>query len=254
MKEVGAAVIQVALGDPHHGEWIEGPDLIRALKKSHLDISATMIGYPGEDYASPQTIQETGGFGNLATRRDRLEIFKRAVDSSAELGVKILTSHAGFIPEPGDPARMPFLDCLYDAAEYAEKKGITFAMETGQEPPELLRRTLDEIALESLRINFDPANMILHDMVDPIRAIEVLGQDIVHVHVKDAKAPLTPGVWGEEVVLGEGDVGMTEFLEALASMDYSGPLVVERGVGSQARRVEDVRKGVHLLRKIITGA
>ncbi len=254
MKEVGAPVTQVALGDPNHASWKEGADIIKALKRSHLEISATMIGYPGEDYTTPQTIKRSGGFGDPATRKERLEMFRRAVDMTAELEVRILASHAGFIPEPGDPDRMSFLDCLYEAAEIAANRKIVFAMETGQETAELLRRTLDELSQDSLKVNFDPANMILYDMGDPIHAVEILGQDIVHVHVKDARAPKTPGAWGEEVPLGQGQVGMSEFLEALAAMEYSGPLVVEREVGDQARRIEDIRSGVLLLRKLITGA
>jgi sugar phosphate isomerase/epimerase len=46
---------------------------------------------------------------------------------------------------------------------------------------------------------------------------------------------------------------MSEFLDALASVDYGGPLVVEREVGDQPQRIEDIRKGVHLLRRLITG-
>ena len=254
MKEVGAAVTQVALGDPNHASWKEGSGIVPALKGSHLEISGTMIGYPGEDYTTPETIRRTGGFGDPATREERLGIFRRAVDMTAELGAKLLASHAGFIPGPEDPARASFLDCLYEAAEYAEKKNVIFAMETGQETAELLRRTLDEIASPSLKVNFDPANMILYDMGDPIRAVEVLGPDIAHVHVKDALPPLRKGEWGEEVPLGEGKVGMQEFIEALAAADYSGPLIVEREVGDQAQRIEDIRRGVHLLRKLITGA
>lgn len=254
MKDVGAAVVQVALGDPNHASWQEGAEIVKVLKRSHLDISATMIGYPGEDYTTPQTIKATGGFGDPATRGERMKIFKRAVDMTAELGVKILASHGGFIPEPGSPDRMAFLDCLYEAAEYAQPRGVVFALETGQETAELLRRTLDELAIENLKVNFDPANMILYDMGDPIHAVEVLGGDIVHVHVKDARAPAAPGQWGTEVPLGGGEVGMAEFLEVLAAIEYSGPLVVEREVGNQAQRVEDIRNGVHLLRKIITGA
>jgi sugar phosphate isomerase/epimerase len=253
MKEVGAAVAQVALGDPNHATWKEGAGLIKALKGAHIDITATMIGYPGEDYTTPQTIQKTGGFGDPATRVERLEMFKRAVDMTAELKVKVLASHGGFIPEIGLPERAPFLDCLYEAAEYAGQKGVTFAMETGQETADLLRRTLDELALDNLKVNFDPANMILYDMGDPIHAVEILGPDIVHVHVKDARPPRQPGHWGEEVPLGEGAVGMSEFLDALASVDYGGPLVVEREVGDQPQRIEDIRKGVHLLRRLITG-
>jgi sugar phosphate isomerase/epimerase len=253
MKEVGAATTQVALGDPNHATWKEGTSFIKALKQSHLEVTGTMIGYPGEDYTTPQTIRKTGGFGDPALRRERLDMFKKAVDMTCELGSKILLSHAGFVPEPESPERSGFLDCLYEAAEYAGKREVTFAMETGQETAELLRRTLDELAMESLKVNFDPANMILYDMGNPIHAIEVLGADIVHVHVKDARPPSKKGSWGEEVPLGEGSVGMADFLEALAAIDYSGPLVVEREVGNQAQRVEDIRKGIQLLRKLITG-
>lgn len=254
MRDVGAAVVQVALGDPNHASWKEGADIVKALKASHLEMSAAMIGYPGEDYASPATIRQTGGFGDPGTRRERIAMFRRAVDMTAELELKILASHAGFIPEPEDPERGPFLDCLYEAAEYAASKGVTFAMETGQESAELLRRTLDELAADSLKINFDPANMILYDMGDPIHAVEVLGADIVHVHVKDALPPEAKGEWGTEVPLGEGAVGMKAFLEALAAIDYSGPLAVEREVGTQSERVRDIREGILLLRRLITEA
>ena len=254
MKEVGAAVTQVALGDPHHATWKEGAGIVKALKASHLELSAAMLGFPGEDYTTPQTIQKTGGFGDPATRKERMEMFRRAVDMTVDLGLKILTSHGGFIPPSGDPGRGGFLDCLYEAAEYAGAKGIIFAMETGQETAELLRRTLDELAQDCLKVNFDPANMILYDMGDPIRAVEILGPDIVHVHVKDALPPTRKGDWGQEVPLGRGKVGMDRFLEALAAIDYAGPLVVEREVGDQQQRIEDIRDGVLLLRKIITSA
>jgi sugar phosphate isomerase/epimerase len=211
-----------------------------------------MIGYPGEDYTSPATIRRTGGFGDPATRPERLAIFRQAVDQTVEMGLKILASHGGFIPEPSSAERTSFLDCLTEAAEYAASRGVVFAMETGQETAELLRRTLDELSMESLKVNFDPANMILYDMGDPIRAVEILGPDIVHVHVKDATPPRQKGQWGEEVPLGEGDVGLGAFLDALAEVGYKGPLVVEREVGSQAKRVEDIRNGIKYLRKLIT--
>lgn len=252
MDDVGAGLVQVGLGDPTHGTWKEGPDLLKVLRDSHLDFSGTMIGYPGEDYATPAMIKRTGGFGDPATRPERLEIFKRAVDQTAEMGLQILASHAGFIPEPGSPERGSFLDCLGEAAEYAASKGVIFAMETGQETAELLRRTLDEMALGSLKVNFDPANMLLYDMGDPIHAVTLLGPDIVHVHAKDARPPVEKGQWGEEVPLGEGEVDFPAFLYALAEAGYAGPLVVEREVGDQAQRTKDIRDGISYLRKLVT--
>jgi sugar phosphate isomerase/epimerase len=207
-----------------------------------------MIGFPGEDYTSPATIRESGGFGDPALRTERLEIFRYAVDKTAELGLQCLCSHAGFIPEADGPERSSFLDCISEAAQYAADKGVLFTMETGQETAALLRRTLDELKMSSLRVNFDPANMILYDMGNPIEAIEILGADIAHVHAKDANPPQESGQWGEEVPLGEGSVGMAAFVEALDKAGYCGPLVVEREVGDQQERVAAIKQGISVLR------
>ena len=104
--------------------------------------------------------------------------------------------HAGFLPEPGDPDRKPFLDTLAKVGELAKEKGVTVAFETGQETADLLRRTLDDLKCPNLKVNFDPANMLLYDKGDPIRAVEILGPDIRSVHVKDANRPTVPGDLG----------------------------------------------------------
>ena len=246
--EVGAEVVQVGIGDPTHGAWDEGEGFVAALQASGLELSGTMIGFPGEDFTSPATIRQSGGFGDPALRTERLGIFRYAVDKTAELGLKCLCSHAGFIPEADGPERSSFLDCISEAAQYAADKGVLFTMETGQETAALLRRTLDELKLSSLRVNFDPANMILYDMGNPIEAIEILGADIAHVHAKDANPPQESGQWGEEVPLGEGSVGMAAFVEALDKAGYCGPLVVEREVGDQQERVAASKQGISVLR------
>ena len=79
----------------------------------------------------------------------------------------------------------------------------------------MLRRTLDELKSPNLKVNFDPANMLLYDMGDPIRAVEILGPDIRSVHVKDASRPTASGQWGEEVPLGEGEVDIRRFRRGL---------------------------------------
>jgi L-ribulose-5-phosphate 3-epimerase len=249
--EVGAEVVQIGLGDPNHGTWREGPRFLDELVASRLELSGAMIGYPGEDYTTPRTIQATGGFGDPKLRAHRLGIFRHAVDETAALGLKTLCSHAGFIPEPGDPGRASFLATLRTAGEYAKSKGVIFAMETGQETAALLRTTIDELDCPALRINFDPANMILYDMGDPIEAIQILGRDIVHVHAKDARVSHDEGAWGTEVPLGEGEVGMAAFVRALDAAGYRGPLVVEREVGDQAARVRDIRLGIDVLRRLV---
>jgi sugar phosphate isomerase/epimerase len=251
LDRLGVNVIQIACGDPHHASWEEGDAMPAAAKAAGFEMTAAMLGFPGEDYTTPQTIKETGGFGNPATRAERLERLQWALQRALELGVNLLTLHGGFLPEPEDPARKAFLDTLGQAAALAQAQGITLGLETGQETADLLRRTLDDLRCDNVKVNFDPANMLLYDMGDPIRAVEILGPDICSVHCKDANRPTTPGDWGEEVPLGQGQVGMARFVETLKRAGYTGPLVIEREVGNQEQRVADCAHGIQVLREIV---
>ncbi len=249
LDQLGINVVQIACGDPHHASWDEGDDMPRAALASGIVMTGAMLGFPGEDYTTPRTIKETGGFGNPATRAERLERLKWALERTRALGLTDLTLHAGFLPEPDDPGRKAMLETLARAGQLAAEAGITLAFETGQETADLLRRTLDELKAPNLKVNFDPANMLLYDMGDPIRAVEILGPDIRSVHVKDARRTKVPGEWGQEVPLGEGEVNIPRFLRALESAGYTGPLIVEREVGDQAGRLRDVALGLERLRE-----
>lgn len=248
---LGVSVTQIACGDPHHASWDEGDAMPEAARASGLTMTAAMLGFPGEDYSTPQTIRATGGFGNPADRPERLRRLEWALERTAALGLADLTLHAGFLPALDDPGRAAMLDTLARAGGLAAEKGITLAFETGQETAELLRHTLDDLKAPNLKVNFDPANMLLYDMGDPIRAVEVLGPDIRSVHVKDAKRPAVPGAWGEEVPLGQGEVDIRQFVRALKAVGYTGPLVVEREVGDQAGRLRDVAHGLAFLRECL---
>lgn len=250
---LGVNVIQLACGDPHHASWAEGDSLPEVAKAAGFQISAAMLGFPGEDYTTPQTIKETGGFGDPATRKERMERFRWAAQRTREVGTDLLMFHGGFLPEPSDPDRKPFLDTLGEASAIGKEYGIRLGLETGQETAELLRQTLDDLKCDNVGVNFDPANMLLYDMGDPIRAVEILGTDIGSVHCKDANRPTTPGAWGEEVPLGQGQVNMPAFIAALKRVGYAGPLVIEREVGNQEQRLADCAHGIKVLREILAG-
>ncbi len=248
MNDLGVSCTQIACGDPHHASWDEGDAMPEAALKSGLTLSGAMLGFPGEDYTTPQTIQATGGFGDPALRAERLERLAWGLDRTVALGLTDLTLHAGFLPEPSSPDRPAFLATLSRAGELAASKGVTLAFETGQESASLLKRTLDDLDHPNLKVNFDPANMLLYDMGDPIEAVGLLGPRIRSVHVKDARRPRVKGQWGEEVPLGQGEVDIPRFLQALKAAGYSGPLVVEREVGDQASRIRDIAAGLAFLR------
>jgi sugar phosphate isomerase/epimerase len=251
MDRLGIDVVQIACGDPHHAAWVEGDALPKAALAAGFRMTGAMLGFPGEDYTTPQTIQKTGGFGNPATRAERLERFQWALDRTRALDLSDLMLHAGFLPEPHEPDRKPFLDTLAMVSELAKSKGVTIAFETGQETADLLRRTLDDLKCTNLKVNFDPANMLLYDKGDPLRAVEILGPDIRSVHVKDANRPTTPGTWGEEVPLGKGQVNIRQFVKTLQKIGYRGPLCIEREVGNQEQRVADIAHGIRYLRECL---
>ena len=112
LDRLGADVVQIACGDPHHAAWEEGDRLPAVARAAGFRMTGAMFGFPGEDYTTPQTIQKSGGFGDPATRPERLERFRWALDRTKALGLDDLMLRAGFLPEPGEADRKPFLDTL----------------------------------------------------------------------------------------------------------------------------------------------
>lgn len=248
LGDLGVNATQIACGDPHHARWAEGDDFPQVARDSGLVFSGAMLGFPGEDYTTPQTIQKTGGFGDPATRAERLDRLRWGIERTLALGLTDLTLHAGFLPEANHSDRPAMLATLAEAGRMASDQGVMLAFETGQEAALLLRITLDELNSPALRVNFDPANMLLYDMGDPIHAVEILGERIQSVHLKDARRPTIPGNWGEEVPLGQGEVNIRQFLRTLRALGYAGPLMIEREVGTGPARLDDIRAGLALAR------
>ena len=71
LDRLGVNTVQIACGDPHHADWQEGDRLPEAARAAGFTLTGAMLGFPGEDYTTPQTIQKSGGFGNPATRAER---------------------------------------------------------------------------------------------------------------------------------------------------------------------------------------
>jgi sugar phosphate isomerase/epimerase len=254
MDKLGIDVVQIACGDPHHASWAEGDAMPQAALAAGFQLSGAMLGFPGEDYTTPQTIEKTGGFGDPVTRPERLERFQWALTRTKELKLNDVMLHAGFIPEVGAPERKPFLDTLSQVAELARVAGVVVSFETGQESASLLRRTLDDLKSPNLKVNFDPANMLLYDKDDPLRVLDLLAPDVRSVHVKDANRPTVKGAWGEEVPLGRGQTNTREFIRALKRIGYRGALCIEREVGTLADRFRDIEHGVRFLRECLAEA
>ncbi len=223
----------------------DGRAYLDAVRRAGWPVSATMIDFPSEDYSTLESIRRTGGIVPDAPWEENRRLALGAIDITAELGVKGLSLHFGFLEHTAAGYDAKLIGRARLLADAAAKKGVTLLMETGQESAAELKHFLEAINHPALAINFDPANMILYDRGNPLEAVRVLAPWIRHVHAKDAMKTRTPGTWGAEVPWGDGEVNTAGFLRELAAIRFQGALAIEREAGDD--RAGDIRKAAERL-------
>lgn len=244
VQATGARAVQLALTPV-----AEKPEMWRsvfdALRTAGIEVVSGMLETVGEDYSTLDTIRVTGGVVPDATwPATRMRAAEVARVAGAH-GIKLVTFHAGFIPHEAGAERAKLLARLREIASLFAAVGARIAFETGQESAETLAHALDELGDGSIGVNFDPANMILYGMGDPVSAVGALAPRIAQVHVKDAQPTAVAGTWGSEVRVGTGAVDWTAFLAALDSVPAPIRIAVEREAGDD--RIGDVRAALGLL-------
>ena len=225
----------------------------QALDREAFALVTVFAAYNGESYADKPAVERTVGFIPPATREERERRTYAVSDFAARLGVWSIACHIGFVPEdPADADYLAVREMVRRVCDYAARHQQVFALETGQEPAEVLLRFIRDVGRPNLRINFDPANMILYGTGDPIEALRTLAPHVVSVHCKDADWPPkdVPGALGTERPLGSGSVGIERFVGTLRDVGFRSSLNVEREVESQQERLSDIRKAVQLLHRL----
>ncbi len=239
LQAAGIRRVQLAL-DPLRespGVWGKTAALFR---QNGLTIVSGMFGCVGEDYSTLQTIRVTGGIAPDATWEQNWANIRATAALAQQLGLKLVTFHAGFLPhDETDPGFAKMLRRLAETADAFQAAKIALGLETGQETAPALAQLLQKLNRPNVGVNFDPANMILYDKGDPIAALQTLGPWLRQVHIKDARRTKVPGTWGEEVVVGTGEVKWPAFFATLRKLNFTGDFVIEREAGNQ--RVADVR-------------
>ena len=181
------------------------------------------------------------GLGGLRDREGlqaRVDKTKKALELAADMGGPIVTTHPGAIPaDAADPMYQTLLESIGEIGRHGEQVGAYFAIETGQEPAEVLRGFLERLGLEHVKVNYDPANMLKHGTV---RGVTVLGDWIVHTHAKD-RHPET-----RKPTVGRGGVPWDEYVAALKSIGYDGWFAIEDESGAEDV-VESIRAGKEFL-------
>ncbi len=233
LRAIGLPRVQLAL-DPLRDKppvWGATAELLRA---SGISIVSGMFGTVGEDYSTLETIRRTGGLVPDDTWEENWENAQATAELAARLGLKLVTFHAGFLPhQESDPEFEKLQHRIRLVADLFAARGIDLAFETGQETAHTLKIFLEKLGRANVGVNFDPANMLLYDRGNPIDALRTLAPWVKQCHLKDANRTRTPGAWGEEVVVGTGEVDWPQFFAVLREMRFPGWCCIEREAGTQ---------------------
>lgn len=255
-KEVGATGIQVyATSGPMAPENLsvkQRKELLDMVTSNGLVISA-LCGDLGS------------GFGDKESNGWKIEKSKRIMDLAKDLQTNIITTHIGVVPENPQHQRWGVMQEACEAlGEYGDNVGAYFAIETGPETSSVLKKFLDSLSSKGVKVNMDPANLVMVTGDDPVKAVHNLKDYIVHTHAKDGimlrkgdpeviygiiEEAIQSEVAFREVPLGEGSVDFVEYLKALDSIGYNGFLTIEREVGNNPEK--DIRTAVEFLNKTI---
>lgn len=250
VNALGLKKVQLGL-TPHRDDPGAWDGVQEILAESGIRIVSGMYSTVGEDYTTPETIRRTGGVVPDEHWEENLQLARVTAALAKAMGLKYVNAHAGFLPHD---TRSPEFDKLcrrvQALAEVFGANGVTLLLETGQETAQSLLLFLSEMkkrGAQNIAVNFDPANMILYDMDNPIDALRLLVPHVRQVHVKDAKRTTVKGQWGEEVIVGTGEVDWVAFVRILAEAGFDGGYIFEREAG--ADRVGDIARGAQALTK-----
>lgn len=236
---IGVHSVQLAL-TPYADDPKKLEQAVAILARGGIAVRSGMLSTIGEDYSTLESIRRTGGLrpdehwkANLARARSVAGLAKR-------IGVTLVSFHAGFLPETrASDERRAMIHRLRDVVDAFAAEGARVALETGQERAQVLLEVLDELERPACGVNFDPANMILYGMGDPVAALALLASRVLQIHVKDARRSSTRGTWGEEVPVGSGEVDWRAFFDVVRERRVDVDLMIEREAGEN--RVGDIR-------------
>lgn len=220
------------------------------LSELGIQLTAVFGGFEGESYADIPTVVRTVGLVPPATRAARTQEMKEISDFAKRLGCHVVALHLGFIPhDASDPLYREILAVTRDLLDHCRQNSQDLHLETGQESADGLLHFIRDVDRDNLFVNFDPANMILYGTGEPIEALRKIGSYVHSVHCKDGKWAARPGQeWGQEVPLGDGDVGMEAYLRTLAEIGYTGPLTIEREIPQDpSRQKAEIGRAITLL-------
>ncbi len=255
ISELGVPTIQLHAPHGEKRSQQEAEKLASQLAEMDVRCTAVFGGFDGESYADIPTVVKTIGLVPAATRQSRLEEMLQISDFAKWLNCDAVALHLGFIPHnTTDDGYSDIVDVTRQLCQHCQANEQYLHLETGQETADGLLQFIDQVKCDNLKINFDPANMILYGTGQPIEALRAVAQHVRSIHCKDATWSDQPGeTWGAEVALGDGQVNIETYLQTLKEIGYDGPLTIEREIPQDAERQKhEIGQAIKLLTRLRT--
>ncbi len=187
-------------------------------------------------------------FNEKGTNEEGILRTMKMMDLALDLDTRVITTHIGRVPEDENcEAYYNIVNTIERLGKYGDKIGVSFATETGPEMAIKLRGILEKADTKSAKVNLDPANFVMCAGQDPVEAVHILKDYIVHTHAKDG-IKLSDDDYDEKP-LGQGGVPFPEYIAALKEVGYDGFLTIEREAG--ATRFQDIKNAVAFLTDIL---
>ena len=251
LVDMGVQHVQLHTPGPDQRNADHARRVAEMYDEAGIEITLVFCGFPGDSYKSIPIVRRTVGLVPPETREERVQQTRDIADYASQADATGIGIHIGFVSEDWDsPDFAAIAHIVEGLADYCAGLGLTMNLETGQESADTLLHLLQTVDRDNLKVNFDPANMIMYGSGEPLAALRKVGDYVGSCHCKDAVWSDEPGdVWGREVQLGEGDVDIQKFIATLHDIGYDGPLTIEREIRGP-QQIEDMRAAIALLERI----
>src|SRR5215210_1579803 len=112
--------------------------------------------------------------------------FRQGLPLAFELGPRVVVAPLPKLPGETEPERARLLrEALLDLGRHGDRVGSVLALEVGMDAPEAVAAYLDTFDVGGLKVNYDPANLLVNGF-DPIRGVIPLSRYLAHFHARDA--------------------------------------------------------------------